>query len=251
MTVDMLYARVDDMLYRAGRGEVTYSGFLNENERACIARYLRGKGDGIAYRFYGGYEDAQRTRLFIYPDYFEFEDIYCSVCAVEIKGSGFAALHHSSFLGALTALGIERSKMGDIVVRQNSAVLIADENIAKFLLSSPSPLERVGRDSVKLFSFDIPKDFSNPLEYKDIFDTVASPRLDAVTAALANLAREKAKALVASGNVLLNYLEETRYDAVISKGDILTVRGVGKFRIESIEDKTKKGRYKLTAKKYI
>ena len=108
-----------------------------------------------------------------------------------------------------------------------------------------------GRDTVRIFEYSVSDGFENEREYKDVFDTVASPRLDCIVAALANLSREKAKALIVSGQVMVNHIPEERTDITVGEGDVVTVRSYGKFRIESLADKTKKDRYKLIAKKYI
>lgn len=251
MTDAVLSARIDDMLRRAERGEAVWSRFLNETERAEAEAYLRGRLEGMVSAFFGGYEGAQRTRLFIYPDYYDFSDISDCISAVEIRGSGYEKLTHSSFLGALTSLGIDRAKMGDIVVRGNSGILFADSAIVRFLLDDTPPLTRVARDSVKLFEFTVPKDFIDQKEFKDIFDTLSSPRLDAVVAALSGVSREKAKGLCLGGSVLVNHILQERPDAEIRDGDVITVRGFGKFIVVSLAEKTKKDRHKLIAKKYI
>ncbi|MBR6513540.1 MAG: hypothetical protein IKT46_01775 [Clostridia bacterium] len=251
MTDKLLASRIDDMLHRADRGEAAYSSFLNETEKAEALAYLKGRASELSVRFYGGYEGAERTRLFIYPDYYDFEDIKDCIRAVELKGSGYESLRHSSFLGALTSLGIDRARMGDIVTDGITAILFADEKIIEFLLSDPPPLTRVGRDTVRISEYDIPADFENRREYKDIFDTVASPRLDCVVSSLASLSRERAKALVSSGQVMVNHIPEEKTDTTVSEGDTVTIRSYGKFRIESLSDRTKKDRYKLIAKKYI
>ncbi|MBE6686145.1 MAG: hypothetical protein E7591_02830 [Ruminococcaceae bacterium] len=248
---ELLFARIDDILQMAENGIFSYSDFLNESEAAKVRRYISKPAEGIIYSFFGGFEDSERCRFFAYPDYYVFDDNKDCIRAVEIRGSGFAALRHSSFLGALTSLGIDRAKMGDIIISGNSAIVFVDEKIRDFLLSEPSPLQRVGRDTVKVFDFEIPKDFGIKREYKEIFDTIASPRLDAAVSALANVAREKAKGLIVSGNVMLNYIEEQRPDVKIAENDIVTVRGIGKFRITAVGEKTKKDRYRLNALKYI
>lgn len=251
MTDTMLSARIDDMLSRTERGEAVWSGFLNETERAEAEIYLKGKLSDTLCRFYGGYEGAERTRLFLYPEYYDFDGISDCIKAVEIRGSGYETLKHSSFLGALTSLGIDRAKLGDIVVRDTGAVIFADEAIASFLLSDPPPLTRVARDTVRAYDFDVPSDFRSEREFKEIFDTVASPRLDAVTASLAAISREKAKAMCIGGSVLVNHIVEVRPDREVEDGDTITLRSVGKFIITSVHGKTKKDRNKLIAKKYI
>lgn len=253
MTQELLIRRIDDLVLKAENAVPGCTPFLNETQRAQAEIYLRRyrDRDGLAYRFYGGYEGAQRTRLFVYPDYYEFEDVCDSIGAVLIKGSGYESLKHSSFLGALTGLGIDRGKMGDIAVRGNDAILFADESIVRFLLSEPSPLTGVGRDKVKVSAYDVSADFRNDAQFKELFDTVASPRLDCIVASLAGVSREKAKGLVLSGSVMVNHIPKEAIDITVSDGDTVTIRGYGKFIIVSLADKTKKDRHKLIARKYI
>ncbi|MBE6574198.1 MAG: hypothetical protein E7652_07380 [Ruminococcaceae bacterium] len=248
---DLLFARIDDLIKRAENGMFAYGDFLNEGDAAKALRYIsRYKGE-LEYRLWGGFEGSVRNRLFVYPDYYDFEYSCDCIRAVEIRGSGYAELKHSSFLGALTSLGIDRAKMGDIVVRDNSGILFADEKIADFLLSSPPPLTRVGRDTVKLIGFTPDENFSVAHEFREILDTVSSPRLDAVVSSLVCVSREKAKGIVISGLVTVDHIEEIRPDFQIEAGNTVTIRGYGKFIIDSISEKTKKDRYRLKAKKYV
>lgn len=247
---DLLLKRVDDLFDRAEKGIFAYGDFLNETEAAYSLNYALKRKADYSVRLWGGFADSERKRLFIYPDYYEFEDNSDCISAVEMQGSGYAELKHSSFLGALTSLGIDRAKMGDIVISGNSGILFADKKICEFLLSSPAPLTRVGRDSIKTVKYIPTSDFEVKREFEDIRDTIASPRLDAAVGALCNLSREKAKALVLCSSVFINHIPCERPDALVNEGDILTVRGKGKFIIISLSDKTKKDRYRLTAKKY-
>ena len=84
-----------------------------------------------------------------------------------------------------------------------------------------------------------------------IHDTVASGRLDAVVAALCNLSRDKARTAVESGLVEIDFESEERPDRTVNTPAVISVRGVGKFRVLSLCDKTKKGRYRLEAEKYV
>lgn len=248
---DLLISITQDMIHRADKGIASHSNFLNQSESVILADYLSRNHPDCLYRFYGGYTNAQRTRLFTYPDYYDFDELKTCVNAVEIWGSGYEELRHSSFLGALTSLGLDRSKLGDIVLKENSAVLFADETVVRFLLSEPKPLTRVARDKVKVLPFVVPDDFCINHQFKDIFDTVASPRLDSVVSSLCKVSRERAKSLILTGFVQKNYFESGKTDEIVSDGDIISVRKTGKFVICSVGEKTKKDRYKLIAKKYI
>ena len=76
-------------------------------------------------------------------------------------------------------------------------------------------------------------------------------RADCVVAALCNTSRERAKSLILQGLVEVNYETLSKPDAEISEGDIVSVRGEGKFRVNGTDGTTRRGRLRLSAEKYI
>ena len=139
--------------------------------------------------------------------------------------------------------------IGDIApIDEYSAYVFVDCRVAGFLLDTEL---RVASDRVKVTRAALPAGYRIERKFKPIADTVASPRLDGVVAALCNLSRETAKEKIAAGEVEHNYETAARPDAAVAAGDVLSVRGVGKFEVESVSDPTKKGRFRLIAKKYI
>jgi len=208
---------------------------------------------------WGGYEDAERKMLFVLPDYFEeFDDdnsiarefVSSNLECVLISGSGYVELDHRSFLGALCSLGIDRSHLGDIIVCDSKcAYLFCDSSIADFLTSAEKPLTSIGRDKVKVKKSALPSELDTSPHYQSIHDTVASARLDCVVSALCNLSRDKADEAVKSGLVSLNYSVVCDRTKELNDGDIVSVRGKGKFKIVSLGNKTKKDRLRLDALK--
>lgn len=249
---DMADIFLSDLLQRRDRGITSATRFLNEAELALTLRdpLL----SGTDYLVCGGYRDAVRARI-IFPAYWETGTVDAGeyVASVKICGSGYVKLSHSDFLGSLTGLGISRDFLGDIVVGGDgaSAVLFCDPSIRKFLLSEPSPLERVGRDRVKTEDFTPDGDFTSGRGYEPLCLFVSSMRTDCVVAALCGVSREKAKDLVLSCSVVCNYAEATAVDRQLESGDIISVRGKGKYRIDSFAGTTKKGRIKLNVLKYV
>ena len=72
--------------------------------------------------------------------------------------------------------------------------------------------------------------------------SLASLRLDAALAAMLHCSREEAAQLVRTGRVQANHLEMTSPHAAIYEGDIFTIRGKGRFRLESIGGKSRRDR---------
>lgn len=216
---------------------------------------------------FGGYADAERVRIFILPDYlegyvYELDEIIApdlpskitdaineAVTAVKICGSGHKLLSHRDHLGSILALGLERDSIGDIaVIDDNSALAITSKCLAEFLLTD---LHRVANDVVKVSILSRGESIDIKRELMPINDTVASARLDCIVAALTGISREKAKSLILSGFVAVDYRVAADCDTIISPPTLLTIRGYGKYNVRSFNGTTKKGRLRLCAEKYI
>ncbi|MBE6580733.1 MAG: hypothetical protein E7650_03845 [Ruminococcaceae bacterium] len=254
--IDALLARAADLARRAAGGEVAYGPFLTPQEQRMLKIRLPQKQTPL---FCGGYPDAERARAFFLPDYMaELDDdvrrevlaeaLGEAVVPLLVKGSGFHTATHRDYLGAVLNLGIKREALGDIcVLPDGGAVLFCDSVMATFLKEN---LVRVARDTVSVGEVTLPPDFNGGRSFKPLCDTVASPRADAVVAALCHLSRERAQALFARELVQMDYEPLEKYDREVPEGAVLSVRGYGKFVIRSLSDKTKKGRYRLIADQY-
>ncbi len=253
-----LVARARELLARAARGSVTYTAFLTPREQMLLSRELGYAGDALALE--GGYAAAERRRMAFLPDYLAClspdergallaEELAEAVVPISIQGSGYRELSHRDYLGAVLSLGVERDAVGDLVATDaHSAVLITDAVMAAFLCES---LTRVANDAVRVKRVTLPPDFDGGRRFAPLTDTVASPRADAVVAALCNLSRECAQALFTEGRVEVDYEPLARYDRELAAGATVSVRGYGKFIVRSVSEQTKKGRYRLVADRYI
>ncbi len=249
----LLFAKIDDMIEKARRGRLASSGFLTPSEVSQAEKYLTyGKFD-CSYAFFGGYGDAERKMLALFPDYldaeyFDTDEIFR---AVLIKSSGYAELDHRSYLGALMNLSIKRETLGDILLLPEGAVVFCTLPVASMLTDRPSPLERVGRDKVSVSYADKEICAGFAREYETLSVIMASLRLDCAVAALSNLSRSAAQEKVARGDVQLNYAQEFSASAEIAPEDTLSIRGVGKFIINSVCGETRSGRLKVEVRQYV
>jgi len=82
-------------------------------------------------------------------------------------------------------------------------------------------------------------------------DTVASPRLDAVLRVCLSTSREEAARRVELGIVSINHLPCTAVSAEVHEGDVLSVRGSGRFRVAKLGPPTRKGRLFVTVEQYV
>lgn len=225
------------------RDQPCFVGFLDEHQRAVVEPMLRGQ----TYAFEGGCPDAQRTVLCVCPPGVEPADCRFPIAALGLSYRPGASLTHRDFLGALLACGVKREAVGDILCGPGLAVAFVSEELVPFL---EQQLTRVGNESVRVTPhYDGP--LPDAARLIDRRDTVASDRLDCVVASLSNCSRSQAAERIASGLVSINHLPCTAPARDVREGDILSIRGVGRFRVDELHAVTKKGRLVLLCKQYI
>lgn len=255
-------ARNKELITRAANGGAAIGAFLTYSEQTDLLSLAESIGESARVLLWGGYAEAERKKAFFLPDRLLpaeelgdpafIPDIYfgAPVCALQISGSGYRELTNRDYLGAILNLGIERHAVGDIRTDGPSrAFAVCDASVGALILST---LERVGRDAVKIkeLSFTELELLMPKREYDTLSDTVSAKRLDAVVSALCRISREKAKTAVSAGAVQCGGRVCEKPDRDLGEGDIISVKGYGKFRIVSLSDVTKKGRYRLIADKY-
>ena len=258
-----LEARAADLTRRAADGIPVCWDFLSPADQQTLVRAVNALGEHDRLLLWGGYADAERKKAFFLPDHLmpvpgdeempELIEVAFGnpLAALELSGSGYRELTNRDWLGAVLNLGLERAALGDLrTADAETAFLICERPAAQLLLSE---LERVGRDAVRVREIGFFELWERlpAREFLPVSDTVPAARLDAVVGALCRIAREKAKLLVLSGAVQRMGEPLQKPDAEVAEGDILSVRGYGKFRILSVSEKNKKGRLRLSAEKYV
>lgn len=266
-TRDLFEARLEDAVRKSASGSVAHIPFLTMRERRRAERMLDARGMHGAYWFWGGHKTAERTCLFLLPEYlvtilpeeesereaalFDYlaDELKDTVVSLLIKGSGFRNLTHRDYLGAVLGLGIERDAIGDVAVQdEHRAILFCSRTLADFFVGE---LTKVGSDTVRCAECIIDETFTDGKKYRPISDTVASARLDCVVAALCNLSREAAQSAVRSGLVEVDFEPEERVDTVLEPPITVSVRGHGRFILRSFDGETKKGRLRLRADQLV
>ena len=262
-----LLARCDEQLQRAERGIFSATEFLTPAEAYHVLQHCRRQGAGNRVLFWGGAENTERTVFCALPDYYlPYEELpaeetraymqsaaeaelTATVAPLLVTGSTYRTLTHRDYLGSVLALGLKRSVVGDIVLLEDSrAVLFVLAHMQEFLCEN---LTRIGADKVTVQPYVLPEDFCVERHYESVTDSIASPRLDCVVGGLLNLSRERAQEAIAAGRVELNYEPALKSDHTVHDGDLLSVRGYGKFVVDSVSEQNRKGRIRLLARRYV
>ncbi len=244
--VDLTEKRLLELAQRAwSRGIPCFSDFLDLNGQTVFRR-IRSSLPPVGILLSGGAEGCERKMAGFGVDQESAFPIAC--VRVEPAGKKFREeITHRDVLGALMSLGFERSLLGDIVVREKEAWVFCVARIARVIEES---LLSVRRTSVRCFEVPSPP-------AGELFRTerrvvqVASERMDALVAHAFRLSRGNAQALFSAGKVFLDGAECLSPDAAPEEGQIVSVRGLGRFRFVGAETMSKKGKLNTVIEMYV
>lgn len=246
----VVLARVLDQMERTQRRSIPCATqFLSPAQRAAAEPLLAASGHSKRL-FTGGYEGAERTICVFLPDWQEAEDYDAGeeLAAVEAVFPANADLNHRDILGGLMGIGLTREKVGDILMLEDKAQIVALKDAAPIILSQ---FDQAGRVRLKLREISLSQLSPAPVQVKMVHDTVAALRLDAVLASGFSIARGKATDLISAGRVSVNHRECTKGDKTVAEGDVLTCRGLGKCILKTVGGQSRKGRIIIEIERYI
>lgn len=199
---------------------------------------------------YGGNDDCERRIIAFYPDYMEIIKSEFPIKIVKItRNLKFSTkLSHRDYLGAILGLGIERKKIGDIILFDDYTICCVKDEVANYIESN---LIKVGNCNVKTDIFKL-NDFEFPeKKFEEKFSTVSSLRLDTVLSSAFNVSRSKAQNLINSQKVNINWFIVSNPSIIIKENDIISIRGFGRIKFKEVKGVTRKGKISIIYIKYI
>lgn len=250
---ELLQKRFQELATAAQRRDrVMFSEFLNLNEQNILHQQLQ-KFSWIKGETFGGYEGAERRMAAFMPDDWTEktgEELEYPISCIKIEPLNikFAEkLSHRDILGALMNLGIERSRTGDIAVCDGEFYLFCSSSMADLICGE---LFRIRHTSVECTICDM-SDFSYTPDVEQIRGSVASVRLDSVMALAFQSSRSSLLSLIEDAKVFVNGKLITTNAYSLKPGDLVSVRGMGKFRYIDVMGQTKKGRCMVMIEKFV
>ena len=246
---NVFFARLADMVSRSSRdGCAVFSPFLDERECAEAQQWCLHNAGGLRYMLWGGFPEARRRMLAVYPDYCEgyIKEEYPFVC-LTLSFRREDRLTHRDILGTFMGMQLKRNVIGDIVTGEGAAQVFVTDVAGKAIMSG---VRKIGRVGVKISDSE-PFEMEVVQEFRAVGGTVASMRHDCIVSLAAGVSREKASCLIRGEKVSVNHLEVTAPASELESGDVISIRGCGRFLLSDIGDTTKKGRIHVTLQKYI
>ena len=241
----LVLSKAFDLYTKAERSSKPfYTKFLSPLESGAIMQ--RFPKNEVSLKTFGGYDDAERCvcSFFTYE-----EELAFPVSALRLKIKSKAqSLSHRDYLGSLLSMGIKREVIGDIVVSNEGALVFCLDEIADYISDN---LVKVGGTGVLVSKENALEEVNVKREFQVSSSTVSSLRCDCVIASALNLSRSKASELIERGLATHNWEQLRSVSTTANNGDVFSVRGYGKFKLQTDGHLTKKGRIHINICKYI
>ncbi|MDU1911246.1 RNA-binding protein [Fusobacterium sp.] len=200
----------------------------------------------VKFSFIGINNNCEKRMVGIYPKDFDTDMLNFPVKYFKIvNGSKFKELEHKHYLGSIMSLGLKREILGDLIVKDGICYGIINEELFTFLKENLNLIGKIPIEVEEITSEDIPE-----IEFKELVESVASLRLDVITAALGNFSRNSAIEVLESGDVALNYNVDKDKSKLVKEKDIISIRRKGKFLVDSVLGESKKGKIRVLIKKF-
>ncbi len=226
----------------------TFSGFLVPAEQALLYE-MEQELSFVPWTLFGGGESCERAMVrFGNEAMLGYDEPFPIVCLVvkPLHPKFAEALTHRDFLGALMHLGIARDVLGDIVVREHVGYVFCETGMAAFLKEN---LGKVRHTSVLCeIAQQCPAEVAPELVPEEL--VVSSSRADAIVAKAYRLSRSESVLLFRAKRIFVNGRQYENNSGVLKAGDIVSVRGYGKFVFDGTFHETKKGRIRVKIQRY-
>lgn len=247
---------LDKIEFVGKKNTVENTDFLDMHQKSILEKVLKTVKYNN-YVIYGGYEDAERTIIILYPEklesvfenkYFDYSNIV-QVIRITLPNEVRGKYTHRDYLGAVIKVGIKREKVGDILVSIDGADLIVSKDIVSYLYTSLSELTRFSKSTFEIRRIDELN--IEPVNTEIINIIIPSMRMDSIVSEVIRTSRSKAIELIDSERVFINNELATKNSKMLKENDMITVRGKGRFKVKQILNSTKKGNLVLEVEKYI
>ncbi len=224
-----------------------FSTFLNEAEMAFIKNNI---GQRIGYNsyFFGGYDDAMRTVLGVFPEWEEIDTDIFPLKIIKVIKKYKKELTHRDYLGTVLSKGINREQVGDILVNDDGAYIFILSDIIEYVASGIDKISNVGVKTLvtEISEIEIPEP-----KFETINTVCASLRLDAIVSAMLKSSRKEAASLILGEKISVNHLPICNVSHILKENDIISVRGSGRYIFVRVDGTTRSDRLHIIVKKYI
>lgn len=243
---------IDQVLSWREEVERKYAGkltdFLHPREQK-IMKSIIGNDDEWKLDFFGGWDNAERQRGYLYPYYEAIDETTFETVLLEASfHEKFVTITHRDVLGSFLAAGIHRKKIGDIMIKDGTIQILVSKEITDYLLLNVTSIKNanVAFETVPLNQLILKDE-----KWKESHGTGSSLRLDVMIKEMYQVSRQEALQLIKKGLVKVNFQIVDNPAFIMEEEDLISVRGKGRARLKMLLGRTKKDKIRFAYEKLI
>ena len=235
------------------KNKLVNTEFLNMYQENIIRKELE-RIKAKNYILTGGYSEAESKILIMYPEKITEEIAkenitnIIKVIKIQLPNEQKGKYQHRDYLGTIMQFGLERERIGDIIVYEDEAYVIVLSENAQYIKDSLQTTKKFKKSKIEIIDIDQMK--VKKTEFEEIKISVNSQRLDNFISEICKISRSETTRLIASELVSINCKIETKQTKTVEIGDVLIIRGKGKFIVSDFLDINRKGKQVVIVKKY-
>lgn len=245
---------LDKIEFSKQKEKLEYTDFLDMYQIALVKIFLK-KIEFKNYVLFGGFEDSERNVLIIFPEKYNISMIeknyskIIKVIRVVLNDDDKGKYSHRNYLGGIIKVGMKREKVGDILVFDDGADILVKEESVETLKQELGTLNRF--DGAKFEIVELEHLREQVIKVEELSIIVPSLRLDNFVSDLAKTSRSKAVQIIDSERVFINGQNEIKVSKQVKLGDVITIRGKGRFVVKEFSGTTRSGRTVVKVEKYV
>ncbi|GAA0612934.1 RNA-binding protein [Virgibacillus siamensis] len=224
--------------------QVKLTDFLDPREQQIVDMLIGTSSGDITMYKHGGNEAAERKRVILAPMYEIVDDTSFQLTLLQASyHEKFVSVTHRDVMGAFLSQGVKRQKLGEIMVGEGTIQIVAAAEIAPYIITN---LTSIKKTKIRLEEKPFTEQISKQSAWKTSDKTVSSLRLDAVIKVIYNISRKDAVEMIEKQMVKVNFKIVDDPKFTLEEGDLLSLRGKGRSRLNHINGRTKKDNWKIS-----
>lgn len=235
---------IDSLLVVEQKNISYITDFMTPNEIEYCKRAINTFYSGD-YEILPDRDSCERNCILLHSvgEYFDEDDYIDYISCARINDN----IDHRDVLGSILGLGISRNKIGDIIFTDDEIIIILKNSLTNFVISN---LNSIGKYKVEFRRVD-KIDFNKIQDSsKSYIGIVSSLRIDVVLSEITNLSRKNTGILIKSGKIKINHEVSNKNHIELEEGDLISVRGYGRYRLNEVLGKTRKDKLRIDFEKF-
>ncbi|MFZ3576528.1 RNA-binding protein [Virgibacillus sp. DJP39] len=221
--------------------------FLDPREQQIINLLVGGDDNDLKLNLFGGGNFSERKRAIIVPEYEEVVESDFGIIILQTNyHEKFVSLSHGDVMGSFLSLGLERKKLGDIIVKDGLVQILLTDDISTYVVAN---LTSIKNTNVNFVSKSIKELVEKELYWISEDHLVSSMRLDTIIKSIYAISRQTAAESISKKLVKVNYRVVDDRSFTVQANDLISFKGKGRSKVEGINGKTKKEKLKITTSK--